>query len=162
MDVVSVSQIAGGAPAVREMALPTYPRRFLRRDYRQPYLSILLVLRQFLGLDYRGIVVLVTEWRELREDPELGRVAHYLMLADAAPRLLASAEVGRIQDVQAALIERAVNAAGPEARHASAYFGLCRANSSHWPRTWPKLIAFVDLGSHSITSPVPGIGRVKR
>jgi len=52
------------------------------------------VLRQFLTTDYRGIVALAAEWRELREALGLGRVAHYSTLAHAAPRLLPGAEKG--------------------------------------------------------------------
>ena len=52
----------------------------------------------------------------------------------------------------------AVDATGLETRHVSAYFGLRRAGSGHRQRTWPKLTAVVDVGSHLITGAVPGIG----
>jgi hypothetical protein len=52
----------------------------------------------------------------------------------------------------------AVDATGLEARHGSASFGLHRAGSGHRQRTWPKLTAVVDVGSHLIAGAVPGIG----
>lgn len=53
----------------------------------------------------------------------------------------------------------AVDATGLETRHVSAYFGLRRAaGSGHRQRTWPKLTAVVEVGSHLIVGAVPGIG----
>lgn len=52
------------------------------------------MLRQFLRTDYRGVVVLASEWRELRDVLGLARVPHYSTLAHAAPRLMAGAEKG--------------------------------------------------------------------
>ena len=63
---------------------PPYASRFSRRDYTQPQLFALLVLRQFLRTDYRGIVALAAEWRELREALGLSKVPHYSTLAHAA------------------------------------------------------------------------------
>ena len=90
----STLRVARDALAAGEMALPTYASRFSRRDYTQPQLFALLVLRQFLRTDYRGIVALIAEWRELRGTLGLGRVPHYSTLAHAVPRLLAGAEKG--------------------------------------------------------------------
>ncbi|MFC7736521.1 hypothetical protein ACFQX4_11845 [Roseomonas sp. GCM10028921] len=52
-------------------ALPEYGSRFSRRDYTQAQLFALLVLRQFLRTDYRGVVALVAEWAELRRTLDL-------------------------------------------------------------------------------------------
>jgi hypothetical protein len=52
------------------------------------------VLRQFLRTDYRGVVALAAEWRELREALGLAGAPPYSTLARAAPRLLAGAEKG--------------------------------------------------------------------
>ena len=90
----SALRVARGALAAGEAALPPYGSRFSRRDYTQPQLLALLVLRQFLETDYRGVVALAAEWRELREALGLERVPHYSTLAHAAPRLLAGAEKG--------------------------------------------------------------------
>ena len=86
--------IVRDALAAGEAALAPYSGRSSRRDYTQPQLFALLVLRQFLRTDYRGVVALAAEWRELREALGLARVPHYSTLAHAAPRLLAGAEKG--------------------------------------------------------------------
>lgn len=90
----SALRIARDALAAGEAALAPYGSRCSRHDYTQPQLFALLVLRQFLRSDYRGIVVLVGEWRELRRALGLDRVPRYSTLARAAPRLLAGAEKG--------------------------------------------------------------------
>ena len=90
----SAVQIARDALAAGEAALPAYGSRYSRRDYTQPQLFALLTLRQFLRTDYRGVVALAAEWRELRDALGLARVPHYSTLARAAPRLLAGAEKG--------------------------------------------------------------------
>src|SRR3712207_9160918 len=59
----SALRVAREALAVGRAALPPYGSRFSRHDYTQPQLFALLVLKQFLRTDYRGLVVLVAEWR---------------------------------------------------------------------------------------------------
>jgi hypothetical protein len=86
----SAVRIARDALAGGEAALPAHGSRFSRRDYTQPQLFALLALRQFLRTDYRGVVALAAEWRELRDALRLARVPHYSTLARAAPRLLAA------------------------------------------------------------------------
>ncbi len=81
----SAVRIARDALAAGEAALPAYGSRFSRRDYTQPQLFALLALWQFLRTDYRGVVALAAEWRELRDAPGLARVPHYATLAHAAP-----------------------------------------------------------------------------
>lgn len=90
----SALQVAREALKAGETALPAYGSPFSRHDYTRPQLFALLALRQFLRTDYRGIVTLAAEWRELREALRLSRVPHYSTLAHAAPRLLAGAEKG--------------------------------------------------------------------
>lgn len=87
-------RVAREALAAGRAALPEYGSRFLRRDYTQAQLFALLVLRQFLRIDYRGVVVRVAEWAELRRALGLSEVPHYSTLAHAARRLLADAEAG--------------------------------------------------------------------
>ncbi len=87
-------RVAREALAVGRAALPSYGSRFSRHDYTQPQLLALLVLKQFLRTDYRGLVALVAEWRELRAVLGLAKAPHYSTLAHAARRLLAGAEKG--------------------------------------------------------------------
>ena len=90
----SAVRVAREALVAGRAALPEYGSRYSRRDYTQPQLFALLVLRQFLRTDYRGVVALAAEWRELREALGLSRVPHYSTLAHAARRILADAEAG--------------------------------------------------------------------
>jgi hypothetical protein len=90
----SAVRVARKALAVGRAALPEYGSRYSRRDYTQPQLFALLVLRQFLRTDYRGVVTLVAEWSELRRALGLVKAPHYSTLAHASRRILADAEAG--------------------------------------------------------------------
>lgn len=90
----SAVRVAREALAAGRAALPEYGNRFSRRDYTQAQLFALLVLRQFLRTDYRGVVTLAAEWAELRRALGLSKVPHYSTLAHASRRILADAEAG--------------------------------------------------------------------
>jgi hypothetical protein len=90
----SAVRLAREALQAGEAALPAYSSRFSRHDSTQPQLFALLSLRQFLRTDYRGVVTLVAEWRELRRVPRPGKVPHYSTLCYAERRLLAGAGKG--------------------------------------------------------------------
>jgi hypothetical protein len=90
----SAVRLAREALAVGQAALPRYSGPSSRHDFTQPQLFALLVLRQALRTDYRGLVTLLAEWRELREVLQLRKVPHYSTLCYAAHRLLAGAEKG--------------------------------------------------------------------
>ena len=90
----SAVQVAREALATGRAALPEYGSRYSRKDYTQPQIFALLVLRQFLRTDYRGVVALVAEWSELRHTLGLSKVPHYSTLAYASHRILADAEAG--------------------------------------------------------------------
>lgn len=90
----SAVRVAREALAAGRAALPEYGSRYSRKDYTQPQLFALLVLRQFLRTDYRGVVTLVAEWAELRRALGLAKVPHYSTLAHASRRILADAEAG--------------------------------------------------------------------
>ncbi len=90
----SALRVAREALAVGRAALPPYGSRFSRHDYTQPQLFALLVLKQFLRTDYRGLVALLAEWSELRRAVRLKKVPHYSTLCYAEQRLLAGAEKG--------------------------------------------------------------------
>ena len=90
----SAVALATEALTIGRMALPPYSCRTSRHDYTQPQLFALLVLKQMLRLDYRGVVTLVAEWTELRRALGLRRVPDHSTLCYAAHRLLAGAEKG--------------------------------------------------------------------
>jgi hypothetical protein len=90
----SAVALAREALAVGEASLPRYSGPRSRHDYTQPQLFALLALRQALGTDYRGVVTLVAEWREVRRALGLRTVPHYSTLCYAEHRLLRGAEKG--------------------------------------------------------------------
>lgn len=90
----SLLQLARESLLIGEASLPRYSCARSRHDFTQPQLFALLVLRQALKTDYRGLITLLSEWSELRDTLALGRVPHYSTLCYAEHRLLGGAEKG--------------------------------------------------------------------
>ncbi len=90
MRSMTKSPVALAREALRaaEAALPAYSSIYSRKEYTQHQLFTLLVLRQFLKTDYRGIVEMVREWSELRSVLSLKSIPHYSTLCYAEKRLL--------------------------------------------------------------------------
>ena len=80
--------VAQGALRLAQEALPTYSSKFSRQDYTQHQLFALLALKTFFKTDYRGLVQLLDDFAELRQDLGLDAVPHYSTLCYAAKRLL--------------------------------------------------------------------------
>lgn len=72
---------------IAQASLPAYAHQFSPKRYTQPQLFSILVLRQFFKTDYRGIVVLLDEWAELRSTLGLKPVPNYSTLCYAERRL---------------------------------------------------------------------------
>ena len=90
----SAVRVTREALAVGRRSFPAYGSRTSRHGFTQAQLFALLVLRQFLRTDYRGLVTLVAEWQELQKALGLRKVPHYSTLAYAARHLLSEAEKG--------------------------------------------------------------------
>lgn len=90
----SAVRLAREALAVGRRSLPPYACRRSRHEFTQAQLFAILVLRQFLRTDYRGITTLLAEWSDLRRVLGLRKVPHYSTLCYAARRLLVDAEKG--------------------------------------------------------------------
>lgn len=73
---------------VAAKALPAYSHRNSPKLFTQAQLFAILVLRQFLGTDYRGIVQILTDFSDLRRVLKLKRIPHYSTLCYASDRLL--------------------------------------------------------------------------
>ena len=80
--------VAREALVAAKEALPEYSCAVSRRDFTQHQLLALLVVKQVLKLDYRGVVELAGEWAELRAALGLEKVPHYSTLCYAEERLL--------------------------------------------------------------------------
>ncbi len=78
----SDDEVCGGVgpSGVGGRSLPTYANKFSRRDYTLPQLFAILVLRQFLKTDYRGVVALLSEWSDLRRVLKLSKVPDHSTL----------------------------------------------------------------------------------
>ena len=93
----SVLQLARTALAAGEAALPRYSAPTSRHDFTQAQLFALLVVRQELRVDYRGLTTLVAEWGELRHVLRLRHAPHYSTLCYAAHRLEKGGPFGRFR-----------------------------------------------------------------
>jgi hypothetical protein len=80
--------VAAVAYHIGQRTLPDYASRFSRKDFTQPQLFALLVLRQFHKTDYRGIVAIVADNPTLCADLELTKVPHFTTLQKAEAKLL--------------------------------------------------------------------------
>src|SRR5919199_5673667 len=80
--------VAREALRLAQEALPAYSPKYSRKDYTQHQLFALLALKTFFKTDYRGLVQLLKDFAELRQDLGLDEVPHYSTLCYAARRLL--------------------------------------------------------------------------
>lgn len=80
--------LARAALAAGGRAFPPYSHPKSPHKFTQPQLFAMLALRQFLRIDYRGLVAWLRRWAELREVLGLERLPHYSTLCRAEDRLL--------------------------------------------------------------------------
>jgi Transposase domain (DUF772) len=81
-------RLAREALAVAEKALPAYSAVHSPKKFTQPQLFAILVLRQFFKTDYRGIIALLEDMKDLRQALGLTQVPHYSTLCYAERRLV--------------------------------------------------------------------------
>ena len=147
--------------ALADFAHPKSPKKFT-----QPQLVACLIVKEFLGLDYRGVHVLLGEWSDLREVLGLRKAPHFTTLCAASARLLTKPRAeallaGTLRLCRKAkLLPRrsklaAIDSTGLETRHASAYFThRCGRHKGHYKRRYPKVSAVCDTASHLILGAV--------
>lgn len=147
--------------ALADFAHPKSPKKFT-----QPQLVACLIVKEFLGLDYRGIHVLLGEWSDLRDVLGLGKVPHFTTLCAASARLLTKPRADALLAATLALCRKAklllrrsklaaIDSTGLETRHASAYFThRCKRHKGHYKRRYPKVSAICDTGNHLILGAV--------
>jgi hypothetical protein len=80
--------VAREALRLAQKTLPAYASKYSRKDYTQHQLFALLALKTFFKTDYRGVVQMLTDFAELRQDLGLAAPPHYSTLCYAAKRLL--------------------------------------------------------------------------
>ena len=79
--------VAREALRLAQQALPAFSSKFSRKDFTQPQLFAGLTLKTFFKTDYRGVVQLLKDFAELRQELGLRAVPHYSTLCYAAGRL---------------------------------------------------------------------------
>ena len=84
----SAVSLAREALATAREALPEYSHAFSPKLFTQHQLFALLVLKQFFKIDYRGLMVRVSEWQEVRDALGLNHTPHWTTLQKAHARLL--------------------------------------------------------------------------
>src|SRR3954447_21967288 len=81
-------RLARMALSVAQESIPAYSSRFSRKDFTQHQHFVLLALREFLEVDYRGLEQILGEWAELREALGLRKVPDHSTMQKAVERLL--------------------------------------------------------------------------
>lgn len=91
-DPISLARAAlfAGRKAFAAYSHPKSPHK-----YTQAQLFAMLVLREFLHVDYRKLIALLEQWSDLRAVLDLKRTPHYSTLCYAADRLLKKGVPGR-------------------------------------------------------------------
>src|SRR5262245_60016234 len=123
-------------------AVPAPRHRFSPRKFTQPQLLACLVLKEFLRLDYRGIVEHLADHGELTRHLALKGIPHYTTLQKAAERLLKAAPGRELFDAVLDLALRAkvrkrrvplaaVDGTGMETRHTSRYYVKRRSRTGN-------------------------------
>jgi hypothetical protein len=80
--------VAQEALRVAQETLPPYSSVRSRKDFTQHQLFAILSLKTFLKVDYRGVIAVLKDFAELRDDLALKKVPHYSTLSYAEGRLL--------------------------------------------------------------------------
>jgi hypothetical protein len=159
---------------IGSLALRPYAHRYSPKKFTQPQLFACLALKEFLQLDYRKLVGLLTDAPELCRAIDLAVVPHFTTFQKAARRLLRLPHAERLlgKTIRLAKVTGRINpqvalAAGDgtgwESHHVSHYFVKRRAScSKYWQKTtyntFPKAGVLCDTASHLILAVVPGRG----
>ena len=80
--------VAREALRLAQEALPAYSSKYSRKDFTQHQLFAILALKTFFRRDYRGVVALLDDFAELRQDLGLSKVPDHSTLCYAEKRLL--------------------------------------------------------------------------
>lgn len=167
-------KVALAAYRIAKRSLPDYSHQFSPQKFTQPQLFVCLVLKIFYKTDYRGIVAILNDNRDLRDAFELSVVPHFTTLQKVSNRLLASNMANKLLENSVKIIRKinkiklaAIDSTGLEARHISKYFVLRKRvkeleiyEKAHY-RRWPKLAICCDCSNHLILSAItvrgPGV-----
>lgn len=164
------------ALAVAQKALPPYTSRFSPKKYTQPQLVACLVLKEFLGLDYRGVVALLADSTDVSREIKLVSIPHFTTLQKASRELLRRRNIEKLMRsilavaTDAGMMHRSVPVAamdgtGFESRAVSGYF-VARERSLQFKGLverakyfrYPKVGLVCDVANHLILTGIPELG----
>ena len=148
---------------IAQQSLKPYSHLYSPKKFTQHQLFAVLVLKNFLQTDYRGVVRQLKDCPDLASVIELEQVPHFTTLQKASRRLLKAASVrglldetvrqqmGRRKRVRTA----AIDSTGLECTSASGYFVRRRKNVGEaWKKVlyhrYPKLSVVCDIQHHFI------------
>ena len=167
--------VALEALAAGESALPLYSHPCSPKKFTQPQLFACLVLKAFFKTDYRGVVAILADCKDLAAALGLGCIPHFTTLQKACERLLG---FGSAQDLLRATVRlklgddpnvelAAADSTGLEAGQVSPYFvrrrakGQKEAENPHQTTTYtrfPKAELVVDCATHVVLAAVVSLG----
>jgi Transposase DDE domain len=159
---------------IGKLSLRDFAHKCSPKTYTQPQLFACLVLKEFLGRDYRGIEQLLKDTPDLAATIELTTIPDHSTLQKAAKRLLPARSVRQLLDMTIRLGQlldklgsrvplAAMDGTGLESHHASAYYVRRRAKGKDFKQSmtynsFPKAGIVCDCRSHLILSIVPQRG----
>jgi Transposase DDE domain len=159
------------ALAVGTKALRLYAHKFSPKLYTQPQLFACLILKVFYKTDYRGIVLQLKEFTELRQTIGLRGVPHFTTLQKASQRLLRVRRVRRLLNVtirrhlgrRRRVRRAAFDSTGLDCGHRSSYYVRRRgATNKRWQRLtyrhFGKLELAIDTVNHVVLAVLTGQG----
>lgn len=164
------------ALAVAHKALPPYTSRFSPQKYTQPQLVACLVLKEFLGLDYRGVTALLADSTDLAREIGLREIPHFTTLQKASRELLRRKKIEKLMRSILSLATKAgimrpsipiaaMDGTGFESRAVSGYF-VARERSLSFKGLverakyfrYPKVGLVCDVANHLILTGIPELG----
>jgi hypothetical protein len=159
---------------IGKLSLRDFAHKCSPKTYTQPQLFACLVLKEFLGRDYRGIEQLLKDTPDLAATIELTTIPDHSTLQKAAKRLLPARSVRQLLDMTIRLGQlldklgprvplAAMDGTGLESHHASAYYVRRKAKGRDFKQSmtynyFPKAGIVCDCRSHLILSIVPQRG----
>jgi hypothetical protein len=84
----SPKALARMALRVARKGLPAYSSKFSKRDFSQHQLLAMLALKHLFRTDYRGIIAILEDTKELQKILRLSKIPHFTTLQKAHERLL--------------------------------------------------------------------------
>ncbi len=148
---------------IAQQSLKAYSHRCSPKKFTQHQLFAVLVLKNFLKTDYRGVVKHLEDCPDLADAIELTKIPHYTTLQKASKRLLKAASVSKLLDETVCrhmgrrqrVSTAAIDSTGLECSSASAYFVKRRKKvGDDWKKMvyhrYPKLGVVCDIENHFI------------